>query len=135
MLCCSVQEDTWVFCKTQSGLSLIPRGSRKGFAVIPLGMPSPVILQQALFANGLQANGGSRDRGMMCQDERGLQVTVWDVRKDRKKMSEEISVCTRQDIVKFGLGKFCHCSKSFAVKSNRFEMLIQWLITQKNGFV
>lgn len=99
----------------------------------PLGMPSSIILQQAPFAIALQDNGGSRSRGMMCQDESGLQVTVCDVRKGRKRMSEEISVCkryqyvgdnTRQGIVEFGLGKFCHSSNSFAVKSDRFEMLV-----------
>lgn len=97
--------------------------------MVPLGMPSPTILQQALFASGLWANGGSRGRGMVCQDESGLQVTVCGVRKGRKRMSEDTSVCRRQGIVKFGLGKFCHSSKSFAVKSNRFEMLVQWLFT------
>lgn len=56
-------------------------------------------------------------------------MTVCDVRKGRKRMSEEISVCRRQGIVKCGLGKFCHSSKSFAVKRNRFEMIVQWLIT------
>lgn len=59
-------------------------------------MPSSIILQQALFAIALQDNGGSKGRGMMCQDESGLQVTVYDVRKGRKGMSEEISVCRRQ---------------------------------------
>lgn len=52
--------------------------------MVPLGMPSPIVLQQASFASGLQASGGSRGSRKVYQDESGLQVTVCDVRKGRK---------------------------------------------------
>lgn len=57
-----MEEDTWVLCENQSGLSLIPKGWHlmKDLAVTPLGMPPSMILQGALLAIALQVDGGSR---------------------------------------------------------------------------